>query len=363
MKTDLFDFELPEHRIALRPCEPRDAARLLVVDPASPNDQSAAISDRVIKDLPDLLRPGDVLVTNDTRVIPAALNGVRIRGELRAKVSMNLIKRVNEGTWQALARPAKKLHIADTIRFGNINRAGSTEQLNAKVLAKPEAGTIEIEFNCRGAELDAALQSLGDMPIPPYIASRRDADTDDNTTYQTVFAARNGAVAAPTAGLHFTPSLLDRLSARGIHRQNLTLHVGPGTFLPVKTDDIEHHKMHAEWGEITEPAARAINEARTNGARIIAVGTTALRLLESAADETGVLHPFTGETDIFITPGYRFKTVDILITNFHLPRSTLFMLVSAFSGLDTMKRAYAHAVAANYRFYSYGDANLLFRGP
>ena len=355
MRTDLFDFELPDDRIALRPAVPRDAARLLVVRPGE-----ALLEDRTIADLPDLLRPGDVLVLNDTRVIPAALAGVRIRDEVRAQVSFNLIRRVDESRWRAFARPAKRLDAGDRVQFGHEGRVCLLSELNATVTAKGDAGEVELSFSLHGAYLDEAIASLGDMPLPPYIAARRAPDDADRVDYQTAYAKHEGAVAAPTAGLHFTPELLVALERRGIAHHFLTLHVGAGTFLPVKAENTDAHAMHAEWGEISEATAVALNTARAKGGRIVAAGTTALRLLESAATKDGKIAPFKGETSIFITPGYRFRAVDALLTNFHLPRSTLFMLVSAFSGLETMREAYAHALRSGYRFYSYGDACLLF---
>lgn len=354
MRTDLFDFELPEHLIALHPVSPRDRARLLVVDPR------AGLTDYTARDLPDLLRPGDALVFNDTRVIAAALTGIRRRGDHAAGVSFNLLRRVDESRWQALARPAKRLHVGDHVRFGDEGRVCYAGVLDATVTAKGEAGEVELAFNLASGYLDEAIATLGEMPLPPYIASKRAPEGRDRTDYQTVFARREGAVAAPTAGLHFTPELLDALSGRGIACHFLTLHVGAGTFLPVKAEDTAAHEMHAEWGEVSTTTAAALNEARARGGRVIAVGTTSLRLLESAADEHGKIRAFSGDTAIFITPGYRFRAVDLLFTNFHLPRSTLFMLVSAFSGLDIMRAAYAHAVRSRYRFYSYGDACLLF---
>lgn len=358
MRTDLFDFELPEDRIALRPVEPRDAARLLVVAPG----ESQPLADRGVWDLVDILRPGDVLVLNDTRVIPAALEGVRIRGELRSFVSFNLLRRVDASRWRALARPAKRLVVGDRVRFGSESESMAClmAALDATVTAKLEAGEVELAFDLSGPDLDLAILGIGNMPLPPYIAGRRAPEPSDRTSYQTVFAAQDGAVAAPTAGLHFTSELLAALAERGVAHQFVTLHVGAGTFLPVKADDTQGHTMHAEWGEVTSAAAEALNAARSRGGRIVAVGTTSLRILESAAAEDGTLRPFTGDTAIFITPGYRFRAVDVLMTNFHLPRSTLFMLVAAFSGLGAMQAAYAHAVASGYRFYSYGDASLLF---
>lgn len=359
MRTDLFDFELPEDRIALTPAEPRDAARLLVVDPS----RSTPLADRLVRDLVDILRPGDALVLNDTRVIPAALTGVRVRGDLRSGVSFNLLRRVDANRWRALARPAKRLAVGDRVRFGSESEgmACLLAALDATVTARLDAGEVELAFDLAGPDLDQAIQAVGEMPLPPYIAGRRAADARDRVSYQTVYAEREGAVAAPTAGLHFTPELLAALGTRGVSRHRVTLHVGAGTFLPVKVDDTRAHKMHAEWGEVSQATADALNAVRVAGGRIVAVGTTSLRILESAAAADGTIRPFAGDTDIFITPGYRFRAVDVLMTNFHLPRSTLFMLVAAFSGLETMKEAYAHAVASGYRFYSYGDASLLFK--
>lgn len=353
MRTDLFDFELPEDRIALHPVSPRDAARLLVVRPGEP------CADRIVRELPDLLRPGDALVFNDTRVIPAALSGVRRRGELQAQVSANLIERRDASSWRALARPAKRLQVGDRVHFGHEGTACLAGALDATVTARGDAGEVELKFDLAGPDLDAAIAAAGKMPLPPYIAGKRPPEEIDRRDYQTVYAAHDGAVAAPTAGLHFTPELMDALRARGISEHFVTLHVGAGTFLPVKVADTESHAMHSEWGEVSAETAAALNAARAAGGRIVAVGTTSLRLLETAA-ASGTLQAFRGATDIFITPGYRFRAVDVLMTNFHLPRSTLFMLVSAFSGLDTMKAAYAHALAGGYRFYSYGDACLLF---
>jgi S-adenosylmethionine:tRNA ribosyltransferase-isomerase len=354
MRTDLFDFDLPERLIALRPAEPRDAARLLVVN-------SGGRADRVVRDLPDILRPGDALVFNDTKVIPAALSGLRTRNGATAHIDFNLIKRVDESRWRAFARPAKRLQIGDRVQFAAEGRVCFTGALEATVTQKAEAGEVELAFSLHGAYLDEAIAALGDMPLPPYIALKRAPDDADRASYQTMFAAREGAVAAPTAALHFTPSLMSALGARGISHHLVTLHVGAGTFLPVKAENMAEHKMHAEWGEISAATADALAAVRARGGRIVAVGTTALRLLESAAHETGKVMPFRGETSIFITPGYRFRAVDVLMTNFHLPRSTLFMLVSAFAGLEAMQAAYAHAIAHGYRFYSYGDACLLTR--
>jgi S-adenosylmethionine:tRNA ribosyltransferase-isomerase len=358
MRTELFDFDLPEDRIALHPAAPRDTARLLVVQPAAPSPP--LLQDRRVSDLPGLLRPGDALVLNDTRVIRAALTGERLRGENRAAVAFNLHKRVDEHRWRAFARPAKRLAEGDRIRFGHDGRVCLLGTLEATVARVGEAGEVELAFSLHGAYLDEAIATVGDPPLPPYIAGRRGVEPGDAESYQTVFARREGAVAAPTAGLHFTERLLAALAARVLSRHWLTLHVGAGTFLPVKAEDTGAHAMHSEWGEISADTAAALNAARGAGGRIVAVGTTALRLLETAAADDGTLRPFAGETGIFITPGYRFKAVDILLTNFHLPRSTLFMLVSAFSGLDTMRAAYAHAIRSGYRFYSYGDACLLY---
>jgi S-adenosylmethionine:tRNA ribosyltransferase-isomerase len=354
MRTDLFDFELPSESIALRPASPRDSARMLVV-------RDGGLEDRVVSELPSLLEPGDQLVVNDTKVISAQLHGRRIGRETEPRIDATLIKRLDGSRWQALVRPAKKLAEGDRIRFGNEGRVCLLGHLDAEVEHKGDEGEVTLSFTFHGPALDQAIADLGSPPLPPYIAGKRAADDRDVSDYQTMFASEEGAVAAPTAGLHFTPALEAALRARGVGLQRLTLHVGAGTFLPVKADDTSGHRMHSEWGSLSEATAAALNEARGSGHRIVAVGTTSLRLLESAAREDGTLAPFEGETAIFITPGYRFRAVDVLMTNFHLPRSTLFMLVSAFSGLETMKRAYAHALRAGYRFYSYGDACLLFR--
>ena len=312
-----------------------------------------------MRDLPELLRPGDALVLNDTRVIRAALTGERLRGENSARVAFNLHKRVDASRWRAFARPAKRLAPGDRIRFGHDGRVCFLGTLDATVTDIGEAGEVELAFSMHSAYLDQAIEALGDPPLPPYIASKRAVEQQDAERYQTVYARHEGAVAAPTAGLHFTERLFDALDARGISRHFVTLHVGAGTFLPVKAEDTADHRMHAEWGEISAETASALNAARAKGGRIVAIGTTALRLIETAARADGSIAPFVGETDLFITPGYRFKAVDLLMTNFHLPRSTLFMLVAAFGGLDTMQRAYAHALASGYRFYSYGDACLI----
>lgn len=357
MRVDAFDFELPEERIALRPAEPRDTSRLLVVEPGV----SPALSDRTFLDLPGLLRAGDALVFNDTRVIPAALAGIRHRGDAAANISVNLLKALDASRWSALARPAKRLQTGDRITFGHEGRVCLLGTLAATVESKGEGGEITLAFDFHGPVLMEAIAMLGDMPLPPYIASRRAPDGRDAADYQTMYARQEGAVAAPTAGLHYTDRIFEALEARGVAKHFLTLHVGAGTFLPVRGEDTDEHAMHAEWGEITADTADALNAVRESGGRIVAAGTTALRLLESAAREDGTIAAFSGDTDIFITPGYRFRAVDALVTNFHLPRSTLFMLVSAFSGLATMQAAYAHAVAQGYRFYSYGDACLLHR--
>ena len=338
MKTADFDFDLPPDRIAEHPVKPRDAARLL--------DVAERLHDRIVRDLPSLLEPGDLMVVNDTRVIPARLEGRR--GEVRVEITLH--KREGEREWVTFARPGKRLKPGDVIAIA--------EDFAAEVVAK-DGMEVRLRFSVGGAALMEALHRHGRMPLPPYI--RREADAQDAEDYQTVFASREGAVAAPTAGLHFTPELLAALDARGIRRVPVTLHVGAGTFLPVKVDDIAEHRMHSEWGEISSETAEAVNAVRAAGGRIVSVGTTALRILETAGREDGTLAPFSGDTDIFITPGYRFKIVDLLLTNFHLPRSTLFMLVCAFAGMDRMKAAYAHAIDGNYRFFSYGDASLLRR--
>jgi len=355
MRTDLFDFNLPAERIALRPARPRDSARLLVVRPGR------LFEDRIVRDLPDLLRAGDQLVVNDTRVIPASLHGRRIGRGPETPIEANLIRRLDGSRWRAFVKPAKRLAVGDTVRFGDEGKVCFLGQLDASVEAKGEGGEVAFSFAFHGPVLDQAIAERGDMPLPPYIASRRPPDDEDRSDYQTLFAHDEGSVAAPTAGLHFTEELVARLKARGVDLHTVTLHVGAGTFLPVKSDNIEEHRMHAEYGVVSEATAAALNDARRGGGRIVAVGSTSLRLLESAADQSGTLKSFVGETSIFITPGYAFRAVDAMLTNFHLPRSTLFMLVAAFSGLDTIKAAYAHAIAAGYRFYSYGDACLLLR--
>lgn len=339
MRVDLFDFDLPPDRIALRPARPRDTARMLLAE-------GSRLSDRGVLDLPGILRPGDVLVFNDTRVIPAQLEGRR--GE--ARVGATLHKREGVREWWAFVRNAKRVRDGDVIEFGDGVKASAVE--------RDGEGAILLHFH--GAEpVELLLERAGEMPLPPYIAGKRPSDEADRDDYQTMFARESGAVAAPTAALHFTDRLIAALDERGVARETLTLHVGAGTFLPVKSDDTASHRMHSEWGRIDPATAGRLNAARSNGGRLIAVGTTSLRLIESAADEHGQIQPFEGDTAIFITPGYRFKAIDGLMTNFHLPRSTLFMLVSALMGLDVMKSAYAHAIEQGYRFYSYGDSSLL----
>ena len=342
MKTADFDFALPPERIAQAPARPRDSARLLRVD-------GDTLGDFIVRDLPDLLRPGDLLVFNDTRVIPAQLDA--LRGQ--ARIGITLHKALPDGDWMAFARNAKRLKEGDTLAFG----AGVEAQIVTR-----DGGEVRLRFRVQGGSLDAALEKIGRMPLPPYI--RRTGDVaEDRRDYQTMFAREAGAVAAPTAGLHFTPDLMERVKAKRIGHATVTLHVGAGTFLPVTADNTQDHKMHAETGTISPDTAAAINATRARGGRIVAVGSTSMRLMESAADERGQVRPFQGETAIFITPGYRFRVPDLMFTNFHLPRSTLFMLVSAFAGLGCMKRAYAHAIAKGYRFYSYGDASLLSKAP
>ncbi|MBP1850117.1 tRNA preQ1(34) S-adenosylmethionine ribosyltransferase-isomerase QueA [Rhizobium halophytocola] len=358
MRVDLFDFDLPEDSIALRPASPRDHARLLVVRP----DGEPQLEDRQVFDLVDFLQPGDALVFNDTRVIPAQLEGVRLRdGAERTAVSATLHMRTAADRWKAFARPGKRIKAGDRIAFGEANGACLDGALMATVAEKGEAGEIDLAFDLSGPELDRAIAIVGHIPLPPYIAAKRPEDAQDRADYQTIYARQEGAVAAPTAGLHFTPDLFEKLDAAGIERHFVTLHVGAGTFLPVKADDTDDHKMHLEIGHVTPENAERLNTVKARGGRIVCVGTTSLRLIESAADDDGTIRPFAGPTGIFITPGYRFKAVDLLMTNFHLPKSTLMMLVSAFAGLETMRTAYAHAIATGYRFYSYGDSSLLFR--
>jgi S-adenosylmethionine:tRNA ribosyltransferase-isomerase len=360
MDVNIFDFELPADRIALRPANPRDSARLLVVE------AGGALADAVVRDLPDLLRPGDALVFNDTKVIPAQLFGTRLRDDAApVTISATLHLRERPDRWRAFVKGARKLAVGDRLRFG---AAADSEvclagRLEGTVSEKGLDGEIAIAFDLAGPALDEAIIAVGHLPLPPYIAARRPEDERDRADYQTVYAREEGAVAAPTAGLHFTPELLERLAARGVEQHFVTLHVGAGTFLPVKATDTDDHRMHSEIGVVTAATAEALNAVRARGGRIVSVGTTSARLLESAVDIDGNLQPFAGATDIFITPGYRFRAVDVLMTNFHIPKSTLFMLVSAFLDLEVMRKAYAHAVGAGYRFYSYGDATLLFRAP
>ena len=346
-----FDFDLPPELIALRPAEPRDGARLLQVE------TGGALSDHIIRDLPGLLAPGDVLVFNDTRVIAARLSGVRLREASRVRVEATLHRRLAPNRWSAFMRPGKKLQPGDGLALG------PEEDLAARITTKGEDGEVELAFDLAGADLDTAVADRGTMPLPPYIAARRAQDARDRLDYQTIYAARDGSVAAPTAGLHFTPELLSALAARGVGAVFVTLHVGAGTFLPVKTEAVEDHRMHAEYGEVDAVAADTLNAAREAGGRIVCVGTTSLRLLESCLTPEGRYAPFAAETDIFIRPGRNVRAADGLVSNFHLPRSTLLMLVAAFSGLDTQRRAYAHALAEGYRFYSYGDAGLWWRRP
>ncbi len=348
MRISDFDFDLDPERIALRPVTPRDTARLLVV--------GQGLEDRRVLDLPNLLKPGDVLVFNDTKVIPAALRGRRTgRGAATPAIEALLHQRLSSSRWKAFAKPGKRLRPGDRIRFGGEGRVCLTGTLDATVEQKGEGGEVTLSFDLSGPVLDEALALVGEVPLPPYIAGKRDADDQDRADYQTMFAKAEGAVAAPTAGLHFTPGLMESLRSAGINSALVTLHVGAGTFLPVKAEDTADHRMHAEWGEVSADVSARLKAAKNSGGRIVAVGTTSLRLLESSG-----LEPFSGSTEIFILPGYRFRAADALITNFHLPRSTLFMLVSAFAGMDRMREAYSHAIAHHYRFYSYGDASLLF---
>jgi S-adenosylmethionine:tRNA ribosyltransferase-isomerase len=357
MRTDLFDFELPPDRIALRPVTPRDAARLLVVHPG----QNSPFEDRAVRDLADLLHPGDALVVNDTKVIPARLRGRRLGRGAEPVIEATLHQRLDGARWRAFVKPAKRLAPGDVVRFGDEGKVCFLGQLDATVEAKGEGGEVTLAFAFHGPVLDQAVDERGAMPLPPYIAARRPPDERDRIDYQTMFAQTEGSVAAPTAGLHFTDALVSRFTAREITLHKVTLHVGAGTFLPVKAADTAAHHMHAEGGSVSAATAAALNARRRAGGRIVAVGSTSLRLIESASSDDGAVRAFDGETALFITPGYRFRAVDVMMTNFHLPRSTLFMLVAAFSGLEVMKAAYAHAVADGYRFYSYGDACLLFR--
>ncbi len=353
MRVDAFDFDLPDELIALRPARPRDSARLLEV-------RGSNLAHHIVRDLPSLLRPGDCLVFNETAVIHAQLEGRRVAREqipgaipAEPRIGFTLHKRHSFDTWRAFAKPGRKLTPGDCVRFG--------DHLEAEVIAKDADGDIVLRFSQAGSELDRAIAELGVMPLPPYIASRRAPDARDEMDYQTVYSKTEGSVAAPTAGLHFTPELLIALGAAGIGSAQVTLHVGAGTFLPVKSEDTSGHRIHAETGEVSEEAAEIINAARANGGRIVAVGTTSLRLLETAASADGRVYPFRGETSLFILPGHQFKTADLLLTNFHLPRSTLFMLVCAFAGRENMLHAYETAITERYRFYSYGDTSLLHR--
>lgn len=340
MKTEIFDFNLPQELIANKPCEPRDAARLLHIN-------NTHLTDGHMLDLPNWLKSTDVLVFNDTKVIPARLYGTR--GE--AQIELTLFKQVTLDTWETLIKNARRIHDGDILTF--------TPDFFAKVIEKTSSGFVVVQFNLQGTDLFAKLHEVGTMPLPPYIKRLRGGLSSDKTDYQTMYAHHEGAVAAPTAGLHFTPRLFDALREKGIRWEFVTLHVGGGTFLPVKVEDTQNHKMHAEYGVISKDVANKLNKARKNGSRIVPVGTTSLRLLESAADEKGIIHPFAQETSIFITPGYRFKATDALFTNFHTPKSTLFMLVSALAGLDVMQNAYKHAIEEKYHFFSYGDACLI----
>ncbi|WP_102110096.1 tRNA preQ1(34) S-adenosylmethionine ribosyltransferase-isomerase QueA [Oceaniglobus roseus] len=348
MKLSDFDFDLPERLIATRPARPRSSARMLVAE-------GGRIVDQGVMDLPAWLRPGDRLVLNDTKVIPARLSGLRFRdgaeGRTAARIEVTLLEAAPDGAWRALVKPLKKLRDGETVVF--------SDTLSARVAGREDGGTALLVFDVAGGDFDAALEQAGQMPLPPYIAARRAADAQDREDYQTLWAKRVGAVAAPTASLHFDDRLMAALAARGVETTHVTLHVGAGTFLPVKVDDIAEHRMHAEWGEVGEAAAEEINATVRAGGRIVPVGTTALRLIESAAVAEGVIAPWEGATDIFITPGFRFRLADALMTNFHLPKSTLMMLVSALMGMQTIRDIYAHAIAENYRFFSYGDASLL----
>jgi len=355
MRVDLFDFELPDSAIALRPASPRDSAGLLVVDAAG------GLSDHHVADLLQFLKAGDALVFNDTRVIPAQLEGRRIRsseaGESVSRISATLHMRMAPDTWKAFLRPAKRVKAGDRFSFG----VQGDGQLDGIIESRGDGGEVDLKFDLAGAALDEAIMQAGHIPLPPYIASKRSEDDQDRTDYQTIYARHDGAVAAPTAGLHFTDELLEQLDRAGVERHHVTLHVGAGTFLPVKVDDTDAHVMHSEIGEVSAQTAEALNKVKKYGGRIVSIGTTSLRLLESASDENGILQPWSGPTDIFITPGYRFRFIDVLMTNFHLPRSTLFMLVCAFCGYDRMQKAYRHAIDNGYRFYSYGDSSLLMK--
>ena len=360
MRVDLFDFDLPDERIATEPVSPREAARMLVVPPDGP------FADALVGDLPDLLRAGDLFVFNDTKVLPAQLEGVRERvpargagGEvLRTPIGLTLHRRTGPTEWLAFARGARKIRAGDRLVFER-----GAMRLEADAGGRAADGSVSVRFDVLPDAMAAALEAVGSMPLPSYITARRAVSDADRENYQTMFARREGAVAAPTAGLHMTPTLLDAITRRGVGTAAVTLHVGAGTFLPVKVDDTDDHPMHVEWGEVSAETADAVARTRARGGRVVAVGTTSLRVLEASAQGTGTVRAWSGETDIFITPGYRFRAVDVLMTNFHLPRSTLFMLVAAFSGLERMRAAYGHAIERGYRFYSYGDASLLLRAP
>lgn len=342
MRVDEFDFELPEELIALRPAVPRHAARQLIL-------KDGQISDNVVINLADHLEKGDLIVFNDTKVIPSYLFATR--GDMLTEC--NLHKRVSPIEWLAFIKKSKRLHVGDILVFGG-------GKLTATITEKHDGGEVLLKFDIKVGELESVLAEIGLMPLPPYIASKRDVDDKDKDDYQTMFAKKEGAVAAPTASLHFTDDVMESLARKGVKTARLTLHVGAGTFLPMKVDDTDDHVMHAEWGEVSEDVANLINETHKNGKRVIAVGTTVLRLLESASDDQGQTHPYSDDTDIFITPGYEFKCVDLLMTNFHLPKSTLFMLVSAFAGMENMRATYSYAIENKYRFYSYGDSSLLY---
>ncbi len=356
MDVNLFDFELPEENIALRPAEPRDASRLLVVKPQGQQE------DRQFTDLIEYLNAGDVLVFNDTKVIPAQFSAVRCRDGIIARVSFTLHRRTSANQWLAFAKGAKKLKVGERVSLG-VSGDGTclAGVLDALITNKLQSGEVELSFDLSGPVLDEAMIANGTMPLPPYIASKRKSDARDETDYQTVYAREEGAVAAPTAGLHFTNQMFEKLAERGVLTEFVTLHVGAGTFLPVKADNTDDHDMFFENGVVSAQTAARLNSVKANGGRVVSVGTTSLRLLESAVQSNGLIKAWEGATDIFITPGYKFQAIDLLITNFHLPRSTLFMLVSAFCGLDRMKKTYAHAIETGYRFYSYGDSSLLYK--
>lgn len=355
MQIDAFDFHLPEERIALEPVSPRDASRMLHVG------KDGLLHDDLIKSLTNYFKEGDALVLNDSRVIPARLTGVRRRNETEASIQVNLHKKINDHEWLAFAKPAKRLQAGDVIVFGQSANVCFQGALAAKIAEVRGGGEFLLSFELSGVALQRGIDEIGEMPLPPYIVGKRAVTSRDKETYQTIYSSHEGSVAAPTAGLHFSDNLFEKLNRKGVQLLYVTLHVGAGTFLPVKSDNIDQHKMHSEWGEVSDDVVSKICSIKANGGRVCAVGTTSLRLLETAALKTGTMAAYCGDTDIFIKPGFEFQVVDRLLTNFHLPRSTLFMLVSAFSGLDVMQRAYAHAIDQNYRFYSYGDACLLER--